>query len=63
MPDLMNYIDRWVGAVGLFLFGYLVFNLCERIRSIDPEGGSHVEEEIWVTSLWNLEVNKITLMR
>lgn len=62
-PDLLHYLDRWIGAVGLFLFGYFVFNLCERIRAIDPEGATHIEEELWVSSFWNLEVNKVTLQR
>jgi hypothetical protein len=60
-PLLLDYIDRWIGAVGLFIFGYLIFNLCERIRALNEEGAASLEEEIWVSSFWNLEVNKVSL--
>lgn len=60
-PDLVKYLKAWIAAVGIFIFGYLVFNLCERIRDLGDTGDVNLEEEIWVTSLWNLEVNKVVL--
>ena len=60
-PKLKDYVDHWIGAVGLFIFGYFIFNLTERIRSLYGAGTHRLEEEIWVTSLWSLEVNKVEL--
>lgn len=62
-PELKDYIDRWIGAVGLFIFGYFIFNLTERIRGLHGAGRQRLEDEIWVTSLWSLEVNKVSLTR
>jgi hypothetical protein len=61
VPKLKDYIDRWVGAVGLFIFGYFIFNLTERIRALNLSDFHDLEKEIWVTSLWSLEVNKVSI--
>jgi len=61
-PDLLEYLNRWIAAVGIFVFGYLIFNLCERIRLLEGRGERPLEEEIWVSSIWNLEVNKVGLL-
>jgi hypothetical protein len=48
------YVDEWVRDAAIFTFGYLLFQICEHIgKLLEPE------EEIWVTSFWNLYVNKV----
>lgn len=54
---LVADLRDWEAEVALFLFGYIVFNLCERIRKLGKE---HEQAELWVTSFWNLAVNAIT---
>lgn len=56
-----NYLDKWIADVGLFLFGYLIFELCERIKELNEEEKIPLEEEIWVSSFWSLEVNKVKI--
>ncbi len=41
-------IKNWMLGVGLFVFGYLVYNVCEFIEDNLPR--EQAEEEIWVTS-------------
>lgn len=45
-------VKKWVDDTALFVFGYLVREFWNRVVA---RGG--VEEQIWVTSLWNLNVN------
>jgi hypothetical protein len=45
-------VRDWIEDVGLFLFGYIVYNL--------SHGVEDREEEIWVTSHWNFYVNRVT---
>lgn len=56
-----EYLDKWIADVGLFLFGYLIFELCERIKELNDQEKTPLEEEIWVSSFWSLEVNKIKI--
>ncbi len=56
-----DHLNKWIAEVGLFLFGYLVFELCERIKELNDDGKLPLEEEIWVSSFWSLEVNKIKI--
>jgi hypothetical protein len=63
LPELVNYINKWIGDIGLFLFGYIIFKLCERMNEVNRDTKDELEKEIWVTSFWNLEVNKVQLIR
>lgn len=57
----IDFLDRWVESVALFLFGYLVFNISERLLKLRAEGqGNGEEEEVWITSFWNHKLNRIT---
>jgi len=60
---LVDYLNKWKGDVGLFLFGYVIFKLCSRINEVKSAPGDDLEKEIWLTSFWNLEVNKVKLMQ
>jgi hypothetical protein len=58
-------LDRWNKYVGLFLFGYLLFNICDKIESLcNTEGGQQSpaaiqQDEIWVSSSWSVNMNVI----
>jgi hypothetical protein len=58
----VEYLDRWMNQVRMFLFGYVVYEICARIlelhreRRLRPE---QMEEEIWFTSFSNLSVSRV----
>lgn len=52
--NLVEDLRDWEAEQVLFLFGYVMFNLCEKIQKL---GGSYDQAEIWITSFWNLSVN------
>lgn len=75
-PDLRSHIDPqviqelakldlWVRYAGLFLFGYLLFQICETIIGCEQVRYGQRDfldlrqDEIWVTSLWNLNMNVV----
>ncbi|MBV9928061.1 MAG: hypothetical protein JOZ96_23790 [Acidobacteria bacterium] len=58
-PQVVDYLNKWKGDLGLFLFGYIIFKLCLRIN----EAGAELEKEIWLTSFWDIEVNKVKLIQ
>jgi hypothetical protein len=60
-PKIGNYINDWKADVGLFLIGYLIFEICERIKELNESEKAPLEEEIWLSSFWNLEVNKVKI--
>jgi hypothetical protein len=62
-PQLVEYLNKWRGDVGLFLFGYIIFKLCSRINEVKADAEDELEKEIWLTSFWNLQVNKVKLIR
>ena len=62
--DIVTYLEKWVHYVGLFMFGYVVFDMCERIVGLCEDGKMQwreAEDEIWVTSFWNLVVYKASI--
>lgn len=58
---IREFLERWKEDVALFLFGYLVFELAARIRDLHARNETPLEEEIWVTSFWNLELSRVEL--
>ncbi|MFL6197755.1 MAG: hypothetical protein ACJ76J_01125 [Thermoanaerobaculia bacterium] len=52
--NLVADLRDWEAEQVLFLFGYVMFNLCEKIQKL---GGTYDQAEIWITSFWNLSVN------
>ncbi len=64
VSELQN-LDRWVRNVGLFLFGFILFNVCEEIlRQDEADDPQKVtpgirQDEIWVCSFWNMVVNSV----
>jgi hypothetical protein len=63
--EALEDLNRWTREVGLFVFGYLLFEICGAIeqttRGADPQRNRAelLQDEIWVSSLWNLGVNAI----
>ncbi len=55
----LRYLDGWKYDVALFALGYVIFEICERIRELGVVKGQDAEREILVTSFWNLTVNRI----
>ena len=61
LERFIDFLDEWVDSVALFIFGYLVFNISEKLLKLrDQDQGKGEEEEIWITSSWNPKVNRIT---
>jgi len=54
--DKTNEFENWVKAVMLFVYGYLLLNICDKI---DTE--YEKEEEIWSVSFIHTDVNRIVL--
>ncbi len=48
---ILDLLQRWKDLTGLFLFGYIVFQL--------TKGVNKIEDEIWISSSWNLVINRI----
>lgn len=59
---MAEYLDKWIADVGLFLFGYIIFEICERIKHLNKDEQQPLEDEIWLTSFWNLEVNRVRVI-
>jgi hypothetical protein len=63
---VVNYVERWSDYVGVFVFGFIVYSICERITELCAEGKmtwNKAEDEIWVTSFWNLVINPVKLSK
>ncbi len=56
---IRNYLEEWRWDIQLFLFGYVINEICKQIRilgkSIKPE------DEIWITSFWNIQISRVVL--
>lgn len=52
LGNACRYIDRWITAAGVFVFGYLVWSVAD---AIGPR-----EKIFLVTSVWALNINEIT---
>jgi hypothetical protein len=63
ISNLLAHLEAWKYDVALFVLGYIVFEICERIQELGMVKGTNAEEEILVTSFWNLTVNRIVRTR
>jgi len=65
-PLIVEYVEEWSNYIGLLIFGFIVFNMCRCIVELPDDGSmswSDAEDEIWVTSLWNLTINRVSIDR
>jgi hypothetical protein len=61
---VVSYVERWSDYVGVFVFGFIAYRICERITELCAQGKmtwNQAEDEIWVTSFWNLVINPVKL--
>lgn len=56
---LLDYVYDWYIAVGFFLFGFVVFEICSKIEALVSSGEATQEQEVWVSSFWHFTVNRI----
>jgi hypothetical protein len=50
----LDKVERWIEQVGAFLFGFVL----HRIELAIEQAPQLKQEEIWLTSFWNLVINK-----
>lgn len=61
----LSKLEEWIKYVGLFLFGYLLFNICLKIASLSTtdddqrDARTIKQDEIWVSSFWNMNMNVV----
>jgi hypothetical protein len=57
--QVLNYIYDWYKAVGFFLFGYIIYEICSKIEISGDNKETDYEKEVWLTSFWHFNVNRI----
>jgi hypothetical protein len=62
-PIIKKYLEDLIWDITLFLFGYIVYEICDKIQNLSESGDITPEDEIWVTSFWNLQVNRIKILK
>jgi hypothetical protein len=59
ISGICNYLEDWRWDIQLFLFGYVINEICKQIeklgKSIKPE------DEIWITSFWSTQISRVVL--
>lgn len=63
---VVDHWATWANYVGLFVFGYVIYKICEQIIQLCSNGEmqwNDAEDEIWVTSFWNLKINPIKKLK
>jgi hypothetical protein len=59
---LHDYLNHWVDAVALFVFGYIIHEICKHLGSeYEEKRLSILEKEIWVSSHWGILINRTRL--
>ena len=62
--DVRVHIISWIQTVGLFIFGFFIYELCEEITQRCNAGlmsWDKAEKEIWITSMITCNLNRIVL--
>lgn len=52
-------LRKWLSYIRLFVFGYVIYNICQHIHNVSMSGLDDIEEEIWVTSTVNTLLNRV----
>jgi hypothetical protein len=60
---VFNQLRRWVGEAALFTFGYVLFKICYVMEDVNKRTGRNEESVIWVTSFWNLVLDRVVKVR
>ncbi len=56
---IIGLTAEWARFIAVFLFGYVVHDICEGLRKLNQNEMVALEEEIWVTFFWNLIISRI----
>ncbi|WP_437228131.1 hypothetical protein SH661x_000737 [Planctomicrobium sp. SH661] len=62
---LLEDLERWQMYVGLFVFGFLIYKICEGILNLSSDSNAQIDpaellqDEIWVTSSWSMSMNVV----
>jgi len=60
--ELSDYFNNWVDAVSVFVFGYIIHEICLHLSTYHEEKKiKELEKEIWVTSQWGILINRTKL--
>ena len=59
IEKLVSHLEQWEFSMVMFILGYVTFKLCEQIKFLHQTTSRSPEEEIWITSFWNLRINRI----
>ena len=57
--EIIRLTADWARSIAVFLFGYVVHDICEGLKRLNQDQQIDAEEEIWVTFFWNLIINRI----
>ena len=59
---LHDYLNHWVDAVALFVFGYIIHEICKHLgKEYEDKRLAALEKEIWVSSHWGILINRTQL--
>lgn len=59
---LHDYLNHWVDAVALFVFGYIIHEICKHLGAeYEKDRLPALEKEIWVSSHWGILINRTRL--
>lgn len=56
---IVRVTAEWARSIAVFLFGYVLHDICEGLKKLKEDQQIAAEEEIWVTFFWNLIINRI----
>lgn len=57
--EIVRLTAHWARSIAVFLFGYVVHDICEGLKKLNQHQLIDAEEEIWVTLFWNLIIHRI----
>ena len=57
---LIQVLETWEFNIAMFVLGFVVFKICEKIKLLHKKTKKKPEDELWITSFWNLRINRIS---
>lgn len=55
--SVIRFIDEWIECIGIFLFGFVMYEITQKIIELCKNQIHDPEEEIWLTTGWGVGVN------
>lgn len=59
LRKLIKALEAWEFNIAMFVLGFVIFKICEKIKLLHAKNKKKPEDEIWITSFWNLRINRI----